>query len=71
LTISAVTAGVLAVGSVIAGSGVTAGTTITALGTGSGGAGTYTVGTSQSVSSTAITSDIVITVPDGVRYVVI
>ena len=71
LTISAVTAGVLAVGSVIAGSGVTAGTTITALGTGSGGAGTYTVGTSQSVSSTAITSDIVLTVPDGVRYVVI
>jgi hypothetical protein len=56
---------------VIAGSGVTAGTTITALGTGSGGAGTYTVGTSQSVSSTAITSDIVLTVPDGVRYVVI
>ena len=71
LTISAVTAGVLAVGSVIAGSGVTAGTTITALGTGSGGAGSYTVGTSQSVSSTAITSDIVLTVPDGVRYVVI
>jgi hypothetical protein len=29
------------------------------------------VGTSQSVSSTDITSDIVVTVPDGVRYVVL
>lgn len=71
LTISAVTAGVLTVGSVVAGSGVTAGTTITALGTGTGGTGTYTVGTSQSVSSTTITSDIVITVPDGCRWVVL
>jgi len=71
LTISAVTAGVLTVGSVIAGSGVTSGTTITALGTGTGGTGTYTVGTSQSVSSTTITSDIVITVPNGCRWVVL
>ena len=40
----------------IFGSGVTAGTYITALGTGTGGAGTYTVNTSQTVSSEAMTS---------------
>ena len=40
----------------ISGTGVTAGTTITALGTGSGGVGTYTVSASQTVSSTTITS---------------
>ena len=56
LTISAVTNGVLRVGSFITGTGVTAGTYITALGSGTGGAGTYTVSTSQSVVSTTITS---------------
>lgn len=56
LTVSAVTNGVLAVGSFISGTGVTAGTYITALGSGSGGAGTYTVSASQTVSSTTITS---------------
>lgn len=56
LTISAVTDGVLRVGSAISGTGVTAGTTITALGTGTGGAGTYTVSASQTVASTTITS---------------
>jgi hypothetical protein len=55
LTVSAVSSGTLAVGTVISGSGVTAGTTITAFGTGSGGIGTYTVNTSQLVSSTAMT----------------
>jgi len=44
------------VGQTISGSGVTAGTYITALGTGTGGAGTYTVSVSQTVGSTAITS---------------
>lgn len=56
LTVSAVTSGVLRTGLTIVGSGVTAGTTITALGTGSGGTGTYTVSTSQTVSSTTITA---------------
>lgn len=56
LTVSAVTSGTLAVGQEISGSGVTAATTITALGTGTGGAGTYTVSASQTVSSTAITA---------------
>lgn len=48
--------GTLAVGSVISGTGVTAGTTITAILTGSGGVGTYTVSASQTVSSTTITA---------------
>jgi len=56
LTISAVTNGVLRVGSFISGTGVTAGTYITAFGTGTGGVGTYTVSASQTVSSTTITS---------------
>ena len=55
LTVSSVGSGVVRVGYVISGTGVTAGTTITALGTGTGGAGTYTVSTSQTVSSTTIT----------------
>ena len=56
LTITAATNGVLALGSYISGTGVTAGTYITAYGTGTGGAGTYTVSVSQTVSSTTITS---------------
>jgi hypothetical protein len=56
LTVTAVTNGVLAVGQTISGTGITAGTTITALGTGIGGTGTYTVSASQLVASTTITS---------------
>jgi hypothetical protein len=48
--------GVFGIGDVLSGSGVTAGTTITALGTGTGGAGTYIVQTTQTASSTAITA---------------
>lgn len=48
--------GTLAVGQKVSGSGVAAGTYITALGSGTGGAGTYTVGVSQSVGSEAMTS---------------
>ncbi|MDR3373159.1 MAG: DUF2793 domain-containing protein [Ancalomicrobiaceae bacterium] len=55
LTVSAVASGTLQVGQVLSGSGVTAGTTITALGTGTGGTGTYTVSASQTVASTTIT----------------
>jgi hypothetical protein len=54
LTASSVT-GTIAVGQLITGTGVTAGTTIVALGTGTGGAGTYIVSASQTVSSTTIT----------------
>jgi len=53
LTISAVTTGVLAVGQTIT-TGAAAGTTIVALGTGTGGTGTYTVSVAQTVASTTI-----------------
>jgi len=64
LTVSAVTSGALAVGDTLAGTGVTPGTKITALGTGSGGTGTYTVSPSQTVASTAITAGD----PNGNRF---
>jgi Flp pilus assembly protein TadG len=54
LTVTAVSLGQLAVGQAISGSGVNGSTTITALGTGTGGAGTYTISTSQTVASEAM-----------------
>lgn len=56
LTVSAVTTGTLAVGQTISGTGITAGTTITALGTGTGGTGTYAVSLSQTAASTTVTA---------------
>lgn len=55
LTVTAVASGVITLGQTLSGSGVTAGTTITGYGTGTGGNGTYTVSASQTVASTAIT----------------
>jgi hypothetical protein len=71
LTVTAVTTGALYVGAVISGTGVTAGTTVTALGTGTGGTGTYTVSASQLVSSTAISSPVVVTISSGARWVIL
>ena len=51
LTVSAVTSGTLFVGQTIQGAGITTQTIITALGTGTGGTGTYTVNNSQTVAS--------------------
>jgi hypothetical protein len=56
LTVTAVTSGALVVGQALSGTGVTAGTTITAFGTGTGGTGTYTVSVSQTVASGTITA---------------
>lgn len=56
LTVSAVANGALGIGTPISGAGVTAGTVITALGTGVGKTGTYTVNNSQTVSSEAMTA---------------
>ncbi|MDQ0507402.1 structural cement protein Gp24 [Xanthobacter agilis] len=56
LTVSAVSSGTLKVGAVLSGSGVTSGTTITALGTGTGGTGTYIVSPTQTASSTTVTA---------------
>ncbi len=56
MTVTAVTSGVLAVGQTLSGTGVTAGTLIWALGTGTGGTGTYFVSPSQTTASTSITA---------------
>lgn len=56
LTVTAMTVGTIRVGQTLTGTGVTAGTTIFALGTGTGGIGTYTVSTSQTVASEALSS---------------
>ena len=55
MDVTAVGSGTLSIGQTLSGSGVTAGTTIVAEGTGSGGTGTYTVSVSQTVASTTIT----------------
>ena len=54
LTVGGDIDGIFAVGQTISGTGVTVGTLITALGTGTGGAGTYTVNNSQTVTTTTI-----------------
>jgi hypothetical protein len=54
MTVTAVTTGVLAVGDVITGSGVDAGLTISSLGTGTGGTGTYHMSTTTGFASTTI-----------------
>lgn len=57
LTVSAITVGFLGVGQIIAGSGITAGTTILSQLTGTtGGVGTYSISVSQTVSSEAMTT---------------
>lgn len=57
LTVSAVSSGTLSVGQVLSGSGITAGTQITGLGTGEGLTGTYYVDLTQTAASTSITAD--------------
>jgi hypothetical protein len=58
MTVSAVASGTILLGMEITGSGVTAGTRITAFGTGTGGTGTYIVSESQTVSSTTMVGDL-------------
>lgn len=55
LTVTSVTSGTLYLGMVIRGPGVVQGTTITGFGTGTGGAGTYTVDISQSIAGANMT----------------
>lgn len=54
MTVTYVTSGVLTVGMTVTGSGIASGTTITALGSGTGGIGTYTVSIAQSISSSTL-----------------
>lgn len=56
LTVDSVLSGTIAVGQAIFGQGIAQNTVITALGTGTGGAGTYTVSNSQTVATTQINS---------------
>ena len=56
LTVSSVSSGTLAVGQSLYGVGVLAETVITALGSGSGGAGTYTINRSQTVAAESMNS---------------
>jgi hypothetical protein len=51
VTVTAVTDGLLRIGSVISGTGITAGTTITAYGSGTGGTGTYTASASMTTET--------------------
>lgn len=55
MTVTAVSSGTLALGDTLSGSGVTTGTSIVALGTGTGGNGTYVVTPGQTVASETIT----------------
>jgi hypothetical protein len=57
LTVSSVLSGTIAVGQAIFGENIAQNTVITALGTGTGGAGTYTVSNSQTTASTTINSN--------------
>ena len=56
MTVTVVGSGTLAVGQTLSGSGVTVGTLITQLGSGTGGTGTYYVNDTQTVGSEAITA---------------
>lgn len=56
LTVGGTVTGTFAIGQTLTGSGVSAGTTITNLISGTGGAGTYGVSIAQTASSTAITA---------------
>lgn len=56
LTVAGTLTGTFAIGQTLTGSGVTAGTTITNLISGTGGLGTYAVSIAQTVASTAITA---------------
>lgn len=73
LTVGGAVTGTFYIGMILTGTGVTAGTTITAFGTGTGGAGTYFIDRTQTVASTAITGTIglltVTTTPTGILAV--
>lgn len=58
LTVTAVSSGTIRVGHVVRATGIVADTIITALGTGSGGTGTYTVDQSQTLASASMTSGV-------------
>jgi len=58
MTVTAVASGTIGLGDEVHGSGVTAGTIVTAFLTGTGGTGTYTVSESQTVASATLTTNV-------------
>lgn len=68
LTVGGTVTGTFSVGQFITAQGITAGTYITALGTGTGGAGTYTVNNSQTIASTTIQSMYGVTLSSSTVY---
>lgn len=69
MTVTAIASGTLAVGQVVVGTGITAGTTIAALGSGTGGVGTYTLSgsaTTESAESIVAYSPVVALTPGQV-----
>jgi hypothetical protein len=58
MTVTAVANGTLKVGQVVAGAGITYGTTIVSLGTGAGGTGTYNLSVTPNVASEAMTTSV-------------
>jgi len=71
LDVDSATSGALYVGSEISGTNVTAGTTISAFASGTGGIGTYVVSPSQSAANGALSTTISVTVPSGSRWVIL
>ena len=67
LTITAMTSGTFAVGQVISGSGITPAPTISSLGTGTGGTGTYNI-TTANVGSITITGTNTVGQPQALSY---
>jgi len=64
LTVTLVSSGTITVGMVVSGTGVTSGTTIASLGTGTGGVGTYNISVSQTVGVSTPMTGI-----NGLRYI--
>ena len=60
MTVSAVSEGTLAIGMVVTGFDVPTNTVITALGTGTGGIGTYTISTSATISSQSMMAEFIL-----------
>jgi len=65
LTVTNVSSGTIGVGQVVFGIGIAPGTVITALGTGTGGAGTYTVNISQTIASELMNTNAVAATATG------
>ena len=70
LTVTAVASGTLVLGQYIFGTGVTVGTYITALVSGTGATGTYTVSVKQTTTSTTISAYVGVLVPNGEKAAV-